>query len=129
MRALRGRSGEWMGRVAALLFVLHAVLLGFAFPASADLLPRDQFGNVLCVSAGEASAHASHGEEKPGHSSLPSCCSLGCSMYGGPVPAPSILSFLVRQPLVLDEPFVLFEGVGSGAVETPRNTRGPPLLG
>lgn len=128
MRALRGRSGEWMGRVFALLFVVQAALLGFTFSASAELLPRDQFGNVICAEFGAPGDHGSH-DKSAGHSGVPTCCSMGCAMFGGPLPSPSLLSLIVRQPLVLDEPFTLFEGVGSGAVETPRNTRGPPLFG
>ena len=117
-----------MGRVFALLFVVHAVLLGFTFSAAAELMPRDQFGNVICAELGAPADHGSH--DKPaGHSGMPACCSLGCAMFGGPLPAPSLLSLIVRQPVLLDEPFVLFEGVGSGAVETPRNTRGPPRFG
>ena len=117
-----------MGRVVAFLFLVHAALLGFSLPASASLLPRDQFGNVLCTTFGQASEHGKHERDK-GHSGMPACCSMGCAMHGGPLPAPSTPSRPIVQPMVLEVPFVLFEGVGSGAVETPRNTRGPPFLG
>ena len=115
-----------MGRLVALLFLVQAALIGLSLGAHAEFMPRDQFGNVLCSPGADGMTHA---PTKPdGHSTaLSDCCTLGCTMFGGPLalpPAP--LSRLERQPLLLETPFVLFEGVGSGAVETPRNTRGPP---
>ncbi|MBB3999486.1 DUF2946 family protein [Aureimonas pseudogalii] len=115
-----------MGRLVALLFLVQASLLGLSLGAHAEIMPRDQFGNVLCSPGADGTTHA---PSKPGgHSSaLSDCCTLGCTMFGGPLaPPPTPLSRLERRPLVLETPFVLFEGVGSGAVETPRNTRGPP---
>ncbi len=116
-----------MGRVIAFLFLVHAALFGFSAPAAAELMPRDQFGNVLCLSGEIADAHKGSGRDH-GHVPLKSCCSASCAMHGGPLPPPTLLSRLVRQPLVLSVPFVLYEDVGSGAVETPRKTRGPPRL-
>lgn len=116
-----------MERVIAFLFVVHAALFGFSAPASAELMPRDQFGNVLCLSGEIAEEHKGSGQDH-GHVPLKSCCSISCSMLGGPLPPPTLLSRLVRQPLVLSVPFLLYEDVGSGAVETPRNTRGPPAF-
>lgn len=103
------------------------LLAGLAGSALAHDLPRDQFGNVICSPADGSSAHA--GMDDAGHSSAKlDCCTLGCPMFGGAMaPPPTLNALLVRQPLVRTVVFVLFEDVGSGAVETPRQTRGPPL--
>ncbi|WP_294644454.1 DUF2946 family protein [uncultured Aureimonas sp.] len=128
MEPRRNGSNGWMVRLAAFLFVVQAALLGFSLGATADPLPRDQFGNVLCVTDGNGGNHKPSGKSDH-HSKLMECCSMGCGMFGAPgAPPPTLVSLLARPPVILSVPFVLYEDVGSGAVETPRSTRGPPLF-
>lgn len=128
MKARRNGSTEWMARLAAVLFLVQAALLGFSMGATAGVLPHDQFGNVLCSSDAASQDHHAP-EEKNHHAGLLACCTLGCGMFGGHMaPLPTLVSLLIRQPVALATPFVLYQDVGSGAVETPRRTRGPPIL-
>jgi hypothetical protein len=127
LKTWRNGSNRWTATLAALLFALQVLFTGLAGSAQAHDLPRDQFGNVICSPADGSTAHA--GMDDAGHSSGKlDCCTLGCPMVGGAMaPPPTLNALLVRQPLVRTAVFVLFEDVGTGAVETPRQTRGPPL--
>lgn len=127
LKTLRNGPNRWTAKLAALLFLVQMLLLGVSMGASAQPMPLDQFGNVICTSMGGDSGREGTGDRD--HSAgQHDCCALGCSMTGGALaPPPSLVSLLIRQPLVRSVPFVLYEDVGSGAVETPRQTRGPPL--
>lgn len=126
MKTWRNGSNRWTAKLAALLFALQVLLVGFASNALADGMPRDQFGNVICSSTSMQDMQG--GSDGSGHQpGKMDCCTLGCPMFGGAAaPPPTLVSLLVRQPLVRIVPFVLYEDVGPGAVETPRQTRGPP---
>ncbi|WP_279482953.1 DUF2946 family protein [Aureimonas sp. SK2] len=127
MALRREGSSGWVVRLVALLFVVQATLLGFSLGATAGLLPHDQFGNVLCVTQSDSGRHKPSGTADH-HSRPMECCSTGCGMFGAPgVPPPTPAALLARRPVVLSVSFLPFEDVGSGAVETPRRTRGPPL--
>ena len=124
LKTLRPGSNRWTAKLAALLFVVQMLLLGFSMGANASPMPRDQFGNVICSSMGGESGHEGTGDH---HAGPVDCCTLGCSVAAGALaPPPPFASLLLSQPLVRSVPFVLYEDVGSGAVETPRQTRGPP---
>lgn len=116
-----------MARLAAGLFLVHALLLGFSLGADARPMPLDHFGNPLCVTSEDGSGHG--GPDGKGHpSGAVDCCALGCSMSGANLlPPPADVSILAPRPVTAVVAFVPSEDVGSGAVETPRKTRGPPL--
>lgn len=73
---MRGSTAIWSLRVAlaaALLLLFETVSGAFA---GADFSTRgvlDAYGNPICTT------HSGH-DESPGHSGLPGCCTLACSM-------------------------------------------------
>lgn len=127
MKTWRDGSNRWTAKVAALLFALQVLLVGFAANAAADIMPRDQFGNVICSPASMQDAR--DGRDGSDHPAAGfDCCRMGCPTFGGPLaPPPALAPLLVRRPLLRLAPFVLHEDVGASFVETPRQTRGPPL--
>lgn len=125
VKTLRTGSNRWTAKLAALLFVVQMLLVPVSMGASASPMPRDQFGNVICTSLGDETREGTGDRDQ--HAGQHDCCILGCSMAGGALAPPPLVSTLLRQRLVRSVPFVLYEDVGAGAVETPRQARGPPL--
>lgn len=63
--------------IAAVLLVLQAVAASFAIGSAASASPLlDAFGSPLCITG-----HQAPEQDGSGHTSLPDCCTVSCSMF------------------------------------------------
>lgn len=63
--------------IAAMLLVLQAFAASLAIGSSASASPMlDVFGNPLCITS-----HLAPEQDDLGHSALPDCCTVSCSMF------------------------------------------------
>ena len=112
--------------VATCLLVMQTISGSLVF--AAEIAPtRDALGGIICIS------HADGGgspQEKEGHE-LPSCCLLGCNVFGAGMVAAAAGSLIDNWLGPRDEPIGVASDAGPFArPEThPRSPRAPPYLG
>lgn len=71
------RHGRTIAFIAAVLLVLQAFAASLAIGSSASASPLlDAFGNPLCITS-----HQAPEQDGPGHTALPDCCTVSCSMF------------------------------------------------
>lgn len=126
--AKRRKSG-WravVATVATCLLVMQAVFGSLAL--AAELAPaRDALGGIICVSHPEADGSR---QDKGGHE-LPSCCMLGCNIFGSGLVAAAADGLVDDRLPPRAQPIGVETGAGPFArPEThPGNPRAPPYLG
>ena len=113
--------------VAACMLVLQGLVGAFALGSAAASPAFDAFGNPLCITSGDAGAHASH---SPDHAALPECCTVACGMFA-PVTADDRAPHSLANPLVPAPPSLRasFDSIGDASVvrRGPGSPRSPPL--
>jgi hypothetical protein len=71
------RQDRAVAFIAALLLVLQAIAASLAIGSSASASPMlDAFGNPLCITS-----HQAPEQDGQGHTALPHCCTVSCSMF------------------------------------------------
>ncbi len=125
LKRFRNGSNRWLTKLAAMLFAVEAALAAFAVGAGAAPPVLDQFGNVLCSSAGHADAARPHGK---GHADKPECCRVGCSVGGERLaPPPSLSSTCIRRDASLAMTFGAPEREWPCRPMAEKKARAPPV--
>jgi hypothetical protein len=125
LRLRQGLSAE-VTLFVALMLVVQILLSGLSLGAQAATLGPDVFSRVLCTADGARSASS----QSPDGSSVAheiDCCTFGCSMVGGAVPAaPDDGGALFNNRGVSKTPALVSAGPAALVQRTPQNPRAPP---
>ena len=112
--------------VAACLLVMQTIFAPLAL--AAERTPaRDALGGIICVSHPDADRSS----QEKGRNEIPSCCMLGCNIFGSGLVAAPVGSLVDIGLQTRAEPLAVESDAGPFArPEThPRNPRAPPYLG
>jgi len=121
-------SRRWVAVAAAYLLVLQAIFGGMASGARAASISLDhELAFMLCAPGSMAPADAEQGGTTAPHADM-SCCTLGCPMAAGGLPAVAGFVPVVHRAADqvafsrrLDRPLGFLSG------RTPANPRAPPF--
>jgi hypothetical protein len=121
-------SRRWVAVAAVYLLVLQAIFAGMASGARAASISLDhELAFMLCAPGSMAPADAEHGGKTAPHADM-SCCTLGCPMSAGGLPAVAGFAPVVHRAADqvafsrrLDRPLGFLSG------RTPANPRAPPF--
>jgi hypothetical protein len=120
---------SWLAIGAAYLLVVQVLVTGVSMGISAAPMSLDVSGLTICGDS--VSDHSPDGSgQKPDKTHLPSCCTLGCSMFGPSIaPPPALVSFSGME-MYGREIAARFrhDRVDARVQQTPHKPRGPPLL-
>lgn len=123
MRRSMRKGSSAVAFLAALILCVQTFLSAWAGAAMADQPTLDAFGNPLCITS------ADHGNGSTDHSTMPACCTLGCSAAVSVLPVPAFDDAAIARPLLAS---IIAVGIGEGVVlaspdHDPGSPRAPPL--
>ncbi|WP_380225252.1 DUF2946 family protein [Kaistia terrae] len=125
LRLRQGLSAE-ATLFVALMLVVQILLSGLSLGVQAAILGPDAFSHVLCTADGARSANSQSPDGSPLAHEI-DCCTFGCSMVGGAVPAaPDDGGALLNNRGVSQTPVLVSAGPAGLAQRTPQNPRAPP---
>ena len=124
MKRLRAVKNIWLGIFAAHVIALQ-LMAGAAFFQPSSTAQLDIFGNPICFDAQAAGTPGQHS----GHGSLPSCCTIGCSMHAAPLLGDAEGFILPHHPEPDDlrSAKPVSHGLAAKPDYDPGNPRAPPL--